>query len=314
MPVMLDEVLDALDLAPGKCVADCTLGGAGHSQKIAEILGESGLLIGIDQDSDAIAEATKALSKVNGAKFYIANMRFDQIADAIAEAGVDFVDGVLFDLGVSSWQLDESSRGFTFRDSDSPLDMRMNQNSEGDTAADLLNNWDEASLTKIFRDYSDERWALRIAKFILERRKTEPYVNAGQLIETINAAVPAAARAADSIHPATRVFQALRIAVNNEFDVLKTALSEAVKVLSPGGRLVTIEYHSGEARIIKQFMAQESGKGGCKCPPRQPICTCGADKPGVLEIVTKKPISPSESEILRNPRSRSAKLRIAQKR
>jgi 16S rRNA (cytosine1402-N4)-methyltransferase len=315
VPVLADEALEALDLAPGKSIIDATLGGAGHASRIAAALGPTGLLIGIDQDSDAIAEAQKTLAGVeNGARICLVQKRFDKLAEAVADAGVENVDGVLFDLGVSSHQLDESGRGFTFRSSDAPLDMRMSRDGSGPSAADILNTTPENELTRIFRDYSDEKWASRISKFIVERRAKELYKTSGQLVDTINAAVPAAARAADTINPATRVFQALRIAVNDEFEALETALAESVKLLASGGRLVAISYHSGEDRIVKRFLADKSGRRQCICPPRQPICTCGSGEVGVLELLARKPISPSADEIARNSRARSAKMRFARKR
>jgi 16S rRNA (cytosine1402-N4)-methyltransferase len=314
VPVMAAEVLEQLDPQPGQVFVDATLGGGGHAVLLAERLGPSGLLIGVDQDREAIDFAEARLRAVSGtARLVAAQARFDRLSQILDEANVTRVDGVLFDLGVSSHQLDEPSRGFSFQGFDTPLDMRMRIQSGDASAADLLNGESEAGLTRIFRDNADERWAARIAKFVVERRRSRPFAVAGDLVETVFAAVPSTARAHDTIHPATRVFQALRIAVNDEFGALQGGLEQAVEVLASGARarVLTISYHSGEDRIVKRLFGRLSGR--CECPPNRPVCTCGAGDP-VLTLPMRKPLVPSAEEIAANPRARSAKLRVAQKR
>jgi 16S rRNA (cytosine1402-N4)-methyltransferase len=307
-PALLDEVLEGLKLREGGVYVDATVGGGGHAKAIADLVGITGVVVGIDRDREALAEAEATLSG-SAATFLAANAPFDQIGSILVGLGYQEVDGVLYDLGVSSHQLDDVSRGFTFREPDAPLDMRMDQDESTSTAADLLNTLPIEDMTKIFRDNADERWAARIALFVDERRRNGPLVTAGQLVEIVRAAIPIAARSKD-IHPATKVFQALRIAVNDEFGRLRTSLEEAVGVLKSGGRLLCIAYHSGEDRIVKQTLAELSGK--CVCPPEVPECRCMAKSPSIALIV-RKPIIPSIAEIANNPRARSAKLRIAAK-
>lgn len=314
VPVMAAEVIEYLDPQPGQIFVDATLGGGGHAKLLAERLGPDGWLIGLDQDSDAIAAARNSLSKavVDGPRISLVQTRFDRLEQALADQGATEIDGILFDLGVSSHQLDEPSRGFSFKDPDMPLDMRMDPSSESRTAADLLNSEPVEELTRIFRDYSDERWAARIAQFIGERRGAKPFRTAGDLVDTIKAAVPAAARAKDTIHPATRVFQAVRIAVNEEYVVLERGLDQAIRGLrrQRRSRIAVIAYHSGEDRIVKRLFAKRSGH--CECPPSVPVCVCGANRPDLM-VITKKPLVPNPGEIAANPRARSAKLRVAQK-
>jgi 16S rRNA (cytosine1402-N4)-methyltransferase len=307
-PVLLDEVMDALALNDGGVYVDATVGGGGHSKEIAERIGHPGVVIGIDRDTEALAEARVTLEGTP-AKFITVNAPFDDIAAVLSEAGQSLVDGILFDLGVSSHQLDDTTRGFTFRDLTAPLDMRMSQLEEIATAADLLNTLPGDELVQILRENADERWAARIVQFVEERRNKEPFVTAGQLIETVKAAIPVAARSKD-IHPATKTFQALRIAVNDEFGRLRRALVASVDCLRPGGRLAVIAYHSGEDRIVKQVLGELSGK--CVCRPEVPQCVCFARSPKI-ELIVKKPILPTSSEVGSNPRARSAKLRIAAK-
>jgi len=301
---MLDECIEYLDPKTGEVIVDATLGGGGHSEQIASRVGPEGRLIGIDQDPEALAEAGRRLSGFSDRISY-AHYRFDAIADALDDLGIDGIDGALFDLGVSSHQLDTPSRGFSFKDPDAAIDMRMNTAHDGKTAADLIADLSERELTTLIRDYSDEKWAARIAKFIVERRQKEPITTVGQLVEIVHAAIPAAARPPD-IHAATRTFQALRIAVNEELTVLGHALESTIDRLNKGGRLVVLSYHSLEDRIVKQFFARLAGRLGGEGP-------YGTRPPALIDLLTKKPIGPSPEEVARNPRARSAKLRAVQK-
>jgi len=299
---MLDECLEYLDPKAGEVIVDATLGGGGHSEQIASRIGPEGRLIGIDQDPEALAEAGRRLSGFSDRISY-AHYRFDAIADALDDLGIDGIDGALFDLGVSSHQLDTPARGFSFKDPDAAIDMRMNTAHEGKTAADLIADLSERELTTLIRDYSDEKWAARIAKFIVERRQKEPITTVGQLVDIVHAAIPASARPPD-IHAATRTFQALRIAVNEELTVLGHALESTIDRLNKGGRLVVLSYHSLEDRIVKQFFARLAGRLGGEGP-------YGTRPPALIDLLTKKPIGPSPEEVARNPRARSAKLRAA---
>jgi 16S rRNA (cytosine1402-N4)-methyltransferase len=312
VPVMAQEIVEALRVNPGDTVVDATLGGGGHAAILGSLAGPNGVLIGIDRDTDALSEASGRLQAIGyelRPRIEYVHARYDRAFDEIRQRGFESVNAILFDLGVSSHQLDEPSRGFSFKDPSAPLDMRMDQSSGEQSAADLLNELPERELTRIFRDYADERWAARIAQFVADRRKGAPYATAGQLTETIMAAIPAAARPKD-IHPGTRVFQALRIAVNHEFEALELALRKAIDLLASGGRIAVLSYHSGEDRIVKNSFAVLSGK--CVCPPEYPACQCEAKAPKV-SIVTRKPIGPESLEIANNPRARSAKLRIAER-
>lgn len=313
VPVLAQEVLDFLRPEAGSRILDATLGGGGHSLLLAARVGVDGAIVGIDSDSTAIAEASRRLGAVPEdvrPRLTFLHGRYDRMIALLAEQGAEAFDGILFDLGVSSHQLDTPERGFTFKDPSSPLDMRMDQESVELTAADLLNELPEGEIARVLREYSDERWASRIAKFIVERRNGASYRTAGQLIDTVLAAIPAAARPR-GIHPATRTFQALRIAVNQEFEALGGALRGAIDLLRPGGRIAVISYHSGEDRIVKSTFSVLAGK--CSCPPNQPLCTCGALDP-VLTLATRRPLEPQSSEIAVNPRARSAKMRVAERR
>lgn len=305
IPVMLEEVLSYLKPAEGKIIIDGTLGGAGHSKEILPRLGETGLLIGIDQDKTAIEVATKRLSEVgNNYKIYQTN--YQAFDCCLADLGIRGIDGLLLDLGVSSFQLDTKERGFSFQQN-APLDMRMNR--EGVlTAKTLVNSSSEAELAEIILKYGEERWAKRIAKFIVESRKTSPIKATGELVEIILKAVPKGARQ-EGLHPATRTFQALRIAVNNELGVLSETLKKVVHFLNPGGRVVILSFHSLEDRLVKQNFLDNAR--GCICPPEFPVCNCGGQP--LYKILTKKPIVAPLKEITRNPRARSAKLRAAEK-
>lgn len=289
---------------------DATLGGAGHSLEAARRIGGTGMLIGIDQDPAARAAATQRLEAIPEAqrpKIVVLEGNFGDMDRLLVQAQVPCVDAVLFDLGVSSVQIDTPSRGFSFKE-DGPLDMRMDSSKHTITAHEIVNTYNAADLTRIIRKYSDEKWASRIADFIVKSREVAPIDTSAQLVEVIKAAIPASARR-DTGHPAKRTFQALRIEVNAELQVLETGLDAAIRWLRPGGRVAAISYHSLEDRIVKDTFKELSQ--GCICPPGMPVCACGR-KP-VVKTLTKKPLVPTPDEIERNPRSRSAKLRVAQR-
>ena len=310
-PVLLAECLEHLNLQTQHTFVDATLGGAGHSLEAAKRLGSAGTLIGIDQDEVALAAARRKLGtlpKDASPRIELVRGNFGDMDEALLGAEVPGVDAVLFDLGVSSVQIDTPSRGFSFKE-DGPLDMRMDPGKQTLTAAEIVNTYNAADLARIIRAYSDEKWASRIADFAVRARQNAPIETSAQLVDVIKAASPASARRAGG-HPAKRTFQALRIEVNGELDVLKRGLDAAVRWLNPGGRLAVISYHSLEDRIVKETFARFANR--CTCPPDLPVCSCG--KTPVLDIVTRKPILPSAEEIERNPRARSAKLRVAQKR
>jgi len=304
IPVLLAEVTQHLSLHPGSIVVDCTLGGAGHAKRIADSITPTGILVGIDQDDAALAAASTTLRL--GQQAILLKGNFGELDSLLTQAGIPYADGFLFDLGVSSPQLDLPDRGFSYQE-DAPLDMRMDADGPL-TAADVLNTYSESQLASILREYGEERWASRIAEFIVAARGRHPLETTGELVQVVKAAIPAAARR-EGGHPARRTFQALRIEVNRELEVLARALESAARWLSPGGRICVISYHSLEDRIVKQTFARLSA--GCTCPPEIPVCVCGV-KP-VLRVVTRRPIIPSAEEIERNPRSRSAKLRVAEK-
>lgn len=304
IPVLLAEVTQHLSLHPGSIVVDCTLGGAGHAKRIADSITPTGILVGIDQDDAALAAASDTLRL--GQQAILLKGNFGDLDSLLTRAGIPYADGFLFDLGVSSPQLDLPDRGFSYQE-DAPLDMRMDADGPL-TAADVLNTYSESQLASILREYGEERWASRIAEFIVAARGRHPLETTGELVQIVKAAIPAAARR-EGGHPARRTFQALRIEVNRELEVLTQALESAARWLSPGGRVCVISYHSLEDRIVKQTFARLSA--GCTCPPEIPVCVCGV-KP-VLRVITRRPILPSAEEIEGNPRSRSAKLRVAEK-
>jgi 16S rRNA (cytosine1402-N4)-methyltransferase len=305
VPVLLDQAIAGLKVKPSGIYVDCTLGGGGHSQAILEKLGPDGVLIGIDQDIVAIKAASQKLRGYQ-ACFKPVHSNYREITRIVTDLGYKEIDGVIFDLGVSSYQLDTSERGFSYKQ-DAPLDMRMDQNATL-TAEFLVNSLGEEELADIIWRYGEERWAKRIAQFIVERRKNEPIKTTGQLVDIIKGAIPAGARR-EGPHPAKRTFQALRIEVNKELEVLETALEDAVSLLKKGGRIAVITFHSLEDRVVKDKF--KSMAKGCKCPPGFPVCICG-EKPQ-LRVITKKPIVPTSEEINHNPRARSSKLRIAEK-
>ena len=305
---MLEEVLKELDPKPGEVVCDCTLGGAGHSVELARRVAPDGLSIGIDQDDMALAAATERFSReVPEADFLPLKGNFGDLDRLLVEAEVPGVDCFLFDLGVSSPQLDIPERGFSYHE-DAPLDMRMDSGNNTLTAQEVVNTYNEADLTRILRVYGDERFASKIARRICETRAKAPIKTTLQLVDVIKAAIPASARRAGG-HPAKRTFQALRIEVNGELDVLKSGLEAAIRWANPGGRICVISYHSLEDRIVKDMF--QSFANRCTCPPDLPVCMCG--KEPILKVLTRKPIVPTADEIARNPRARSAKLRVAQK-
>ena len=310
-PVLLAECLEQSNLKPQQTFVDATLGGAGHSLEMAKLIGPGGTLIGIDQDEVALAAARSRLESLpDGQRPNLELLRgnFGDMDDLLVSAEVPGVDAFLFDLGVSSVQIDTPSRGFSFKEN-GPLDMRMDPGKTTLTAAEIVNTYNAADLTRIIRAYSDEKWASRIADFIVRSRANGRIETSEQLVDVIKAAIPASARRAGG-HPAKRTFQALRIEVNSELDVLRRGLDAAVRWLNPGGRLVVISYHSLEDRIVKETFNAYANR--CTCPPDLPVCVCG--KEPILDLVTRKPLLPTAGEIERNPRARSAKLRIARKR
>lgn len=304
VPVMLAETLDILAPMPGGVFLDCTLGGGGHAEALLERIKPDGRLIGIDQDRDALEAAGARLVRF-GAAFTPAQARFDDLDAVLDRLGIAGINGVLFDLGVSSHQLDTPERGFSFKEPDAPLDMRMNPEAGGPTAADLLNTLGERELSTLIRENSDEHWAARIARFAVERRQKDPFRTVGQLIEAVHAAIPVKARPEDK-HAATRTFQALRIAVNDELGILGDALQHSVSRLAKDGTAAVLSYHSLEDRIVKQQFANLSGRG-----PGEEIY--GMPPPPVVELLTRKPVEPGTAEVAVNPRARSARLRAVRK-
>jgi len=310
-PVLLAECLEQLELKPQHTFLDCTLGFAGHSFEAAKRLGPEGLLIGIDQDEVALAAAAERLGQIpEGQRPQLKLLRgnFGDMDELLVAAEVPGIDAVLFDLGVSSVQIDTASRGFSFKEN-GPLDMRMDPGKQTLTAAEIVNTYNAADLTRIIRGFSDEKWASRIADFIVRAREDAPIETSEALVDIIKAAIPASARRAGG-HPAKRTFQALRIEVNSELTVLRRGLDAAVRWLNPGGRAAVISYHSLEDRIVKDTFASFANR--CTCPPDLPVCVCG--KEPVIDIITRKPLLPTPQEVERNTRARSAKLRVAQKR
>jgi 16S rRNA (cytosine1402-N4)-methyltransferase len=304
-PVMLRETLDLLDPRPGEMIVDATLGLGGHSEAILSA-GKDINLIGIDQDNEAIAYATKRLAPF-GNRVKIVHANFSEIKSVLAREGVDSVDGIIADLGVSSLQFDSEERGFSFR-FDAPLDMRMDPDAGEETAAEMLEYLTEEEIANVIYEYGEERASRRIAKWIVERRdRGEPITTTKELADLVARAVKKGPK--DKIHPATRTFQALRIAVNRELEILEQFIRDSIDLLKTNGRLTIITFHSLEDRIVKQTFQKLAGK--CSCPPRIPQCVCGAKKR--IEIVTRKPVIPDQVEMQENPRSRSAKLRACLK-
>ncbi len=305
IPVMLNECIEGLNIKEGGIYVDATLGGAGHSLQIAQRIGE-GRLVGIDQDEEAICAAKKRLAPF-GDKIIYAHNNFSEIIKILDENGIEKIDGALIDLGVSSYQLDEAERGFSYIH-DAPLDMRMDRRREK-SAFDVVNGYSQNELADIIYKYGEERWAKRIAEFICARRSDAPIKTTAELTEVIKAAIPAAARA-EGGHPSKRTFQAIRIEVNGELEIISKTICDFVLRMNKKGRLAIITFHSLEDRIVKDTFAELAK--GCVCPKEFPVCVCNQTSKG--KIITKKPIVASEQELLRNSRSKSAKLRIFEKK
>lgn len=305
IPVLLHETMDALAVRPGGTYIDCTVGGGGHAAEILRRSAPDGRLIGFDQDENALRAAGDRLAPF-GDRVTLVRTNFEHIADVAARLGIGAADGVLMDIGVSSHQFDEAERGFSYHH-DAPLDMRMDR-TRPLSAAVLVNEWEESEIARMIREYGEERWAGRIAQFIVRARAQRPIETTGQLVEIIKAAIPAAARR-EGGHPARRTFQAIRIAVNDELGALERGLEGALRVLRPGGRLAVITFNSLEDRIVKQTFARWAKP--CICPPDIPVCVCG--RVPLAEPVTRRPVKASAREVEENPRSRSATLRAVVK-
>jgi len=303
--VMSAEVLHYLAPQPGKIYVDGTVGGGGHARQILEASAPDGILIGFDRDTDALKAASGNLAHY-GTRVRLFHSNYADLAERFAQLGVAGIDGFLLDLGVSSFQLDKGERGFSFQQ-DAPLDMRMDDSS-GETAAHLVNHISEQELAKIIRDYGEERWAVRIADHIVQARMVSPIETTLQLADIIKGAIPRA-KWEERLHPATRTFQALRIVVNDELGSLEKGLKAAINMLNRGGRIAVISFHSLEDRIVKNIFRDYAT--GCICPKEVPVCICG--RLPQLKKVTGKPVLPGREEVLSNPRSRSAKLRVAEK-
>ncbi|MDA8236004.1 MAG: 16S rRNA (cytosine(1402)-N(4))-methyltransferase RsmH [Clostridia bacterium] len=302
--VLLHETIEGLNIKADGIYVDCTLGGAGHSSEILKKLGPEGRLVGIDQDTEALAAARERLE--GAARIDLVHSNFYHLREVLEQLNIEQVNGILFDLGVSSYQLDTAERGFSYQH-DAPLDMRMNAQ-DSLTAKDLVNNYAEEELSRIIWEYGEERWSKRIAQFIVNERMNQPIETTGQLVAVIKKAIPAGARK-EGPHPAKRTFQALRISVNDELNRFHEALNQGVEVLKTGGRVCIITFHSLEDRIAKQTLAQLAKS--CVCPSEIPVCRCRGRK--MVKVLTKQPIAPGPEELETNPRSRSAKLRIAEK-
>jgi 16S rRNA (cytosine1402-N4)-methyltransferase len=307
LPVLVEEVMSMLAPAPGSLQIDATLGGGGHTVGVLEAPDPDGRLLGIDAEGAAIARVDGRLRPRFGDRLVLRQANFRELADVAPAAGFDAVDGALFDLGLSSYQLADAERGFGFR-TGGPLDMRFDT-SRGVPAAELLATLDLPELTALFRRYGEEPQASRIARAIVAARATAPVTTAEDLAALVERVAPGNPRVRRRIHPATRVFQALRIAVNEELDALQDGLAAAVDLLRPGGRLVVLSYHSLEDRIVKRFIAAE--RRGCTCPPELPVCVCGRNPR--LRLLTKPSLTPTAAEIEANPRARSARLRAAER-
>ena len=305
LSVMLMETVDMLNVREGGVYVDGTLGGGGHSAEILRRLHGTGHLYGIDRDSDALAAASLRLG--GAGNFTAIKGNFHDVKQLLAERGVTQIDGMMVDLGVSSYQLDTAGRGFSYH-ADAPLDMRMDRD-QALTAADIVNTWSKEAITRILREYAEEKWASRIADIILEHRAIRPLATTGDLVACVDAAIPKKIRMQDSGHSARRTFQALRIAVNDELEPLKAALCDMVDLLAPGGRLAVITFHSLEDRIAKQTL--RTLQNPCTCPPRIPVCICG--KKPVVRVLGGGGVKPSREEIEMNARSRSAMLRGCEK-
>ncbi|MFM1515017.1 16S rRNA (cytosine(1402)-N(4))-methyltransferase RsmH [Helcococcus ovis] len=303
-PVLLKETIEALNIKENGIYVDCTVGGAGHSIEILKRMGSEGRLVAIDQDEEALLAASNRLQGYKNQVYFI-KCNYAYLGKILDELSIDKVDGVLMDIGVSSHQLDEKERGFSYHQ-DAELDMRMDKDQEL-TARYIVNNYDKDDLEKIFWQYGEEKWGMRIAEFIIEARKDREIVTTFDLVEIIKAAVPKKARV--DKHPAKKIFQALRIEVNKELDVLETGIQSAVERLKQGGRLAIITFHSLEDRIVKNNFKELSR--GCTCPSEFPVCVCNRKE--IIKVINKRPITATEEELKNNNRSRSAKLRVCEK-
>ncbi len=307
LPVLVEEVMTTLAPAPGSLQIDATLGGGGHTERILEATSPGGRVLGLDADPSAIARVRDRLQARYGERLVLRETNFREVGQVAPSAGFGQVDGLLFDLGLSSFQLADHERGFGIR-TGGPLDMRFDP-TRGVSAAELVASLDTAELTALFRRYGEEPHAGRIARAIVATRASAPITTADELAELIVRVAPAGIPGRRRIHPATRVFQALRIAVNAELEALEVALAASVELLRPGGRVVVLSYHSLEDRIVKHFFQAE--RRGCVCPPSLPICVCG--RAPRLRLVTRRSVVPTAAEIARNPRARSARLRAAER-
>jgi 16S rRNA (cytosine1402-N4)-methyltransferase len=304
IPVLLDECIEGLAIRPDGTYLDGTLGGGGHSSKILEHLGPDGRLFGIDRDQAALDASAE---RIQDPRFHPIYGNFHNVKQLLSERNVTKLDGALLDLGVSSPQLDDGARGFSYHE-DARLDMRMDR-SQPLSAHTIVNDWPEGEIARILRDYGEENWARHIARVLCDRRKLKPVETTNDLVSIIDASIPKKFRLKDGGHPARRSFQALRIAVNDELAPLETALRDLTGLLAPGGRLCVISFHSLEDRVVKNTFKDLAYP--CVCPPDSPMCVCG--RVPQAKLVRRKPVSPSESELLRNPRARSANLRILEK-
>lgn len=304
--VLLNETIENLNIRPDGIYVDGTLGGGGHSYQILKRLGENGRLIGIDQDADAIQAAGERLAEF-GNKATLIRSNYANMKEELHAIGVNGVDGIVLDLGVSSFQLDTPERGFTYREPDAPLDMRMDDRNAL-TARDIVNTYSENDLYRIIRDYGEDKFARNIAKHIVAARQKQEITTTGELNEIIKAAIPQKVRATGG-HPSKRTYQAIRIELNHELDVLRDNLDDMIDLLNPGGRICIITFHSLEDRIVKSNF--KKNENPCTCPPSFPVCVCGNKSKGT--VITRKPILPSEKELEENSRSKSAKLRVFEK-
>lgn len=304
-PVLFDQCMEGLDIKPDGVYADGTLGGGGHASGTCSRLSDKGVFIGIDRDRDALAAASEKLKDFSCEKKLVQS-NYSEIKTVLKELNIDKIDGALLDLGVSSFQLDNPARGFSYMQ-DAPLDMRMNRD-DSFTASDVINKYDKQELTRVISRYGEERWASRIAEFIVKARKDKPIETTFELVDVIKAAIPASARRTGP-HPAKRTFQAVRTEVNEELSRLEGAVDAFLDVLAPGGRLCIITFHSLEDRIVKEVFNRRANP--CTCPKEFPVCICG--KKADIKKITGKPVTASRQELECNPRARSAKLRVAEK-
>lgn len=304
--VLLKETIEYLNVVPGGIYVDGTLGGGGHAYEVCKLLQGQGRFIGIDQDADAICAAGERLAEF-GDLVTIVRSNYSNMRQVLREQGIEKVDGIVLDLGVSSFQLDTPERGFTYRSADAPLDMRMDDR-QTLTAKDIVNDYSEMELFRIIRDYGEDKFAKNIAKHIVNARKNAPILTTGQLNEIISAAIPMKVQATGG-HPSKRTYQAIRIELNHELDVLKDTLDDMIDLLNDNGRICIITFHSLEDRIVKTIF--KKNENPCTCPSDFPICVCGKKSKG--HVATRKPILPSEEELEVNSRSKSAKLRVFEK-